>query len=100
TNCRQCLDFCLFGVYASDQQGRVAVERPANCKDNCPACARMCPALAIMFPKIDEDSPINGSDADAASASGKVCLTHDQLFGEHTLARLRARQRPPLFKQP
>lgn len=99
TGCRQCLEFCLFGVYESDAAGRVQVTRPGQCKDNCPACARMCPALAIMFPKIDEESPINGSDDDAVSAPGKVCLTREQLFGENAIDKLRARQqRPSLFK--
>ncbi len=101
SNCRQCLEFCLFGVYESDPSGRVAVRQPEQCKNNCPACARMCPELAIMFPKIDEASPITGSEAPADSAPGKVCITREQLFGNSTIEKLRARQqRPPLFKQP
>ena len=57
-HCRQCVSFCPFGVYAVDD-GKVVVTAPRNCKDNCPACARMCPKQAIIFPKVP-DSPING----------------------------------------
>ncbi len=61
-NCKQCMNFCLFGVYGLSDGGRVEVQNPAGCKTNCPACARMCPASAIIFPKY-ADSPINGDDA-------------------------------------
>ncbi|MCL2701405.1 MAG: ferredoxin family protein [Phycisphaerae bacterium] len=66
TRCRKCLSFCLFSVYefAGDE---VRVGRPANCKNNCPACARVCPARAIIFPKC-KDAPINGDDPDLAPA--------------------------------
>lgn len=57
-HCRQCVSFCPFGVYAV-ADGKVTVTAPRNCKDNCPACARMCPKQAIIFPKVP-DSPING----------------------------------------
>lgn len=58
TECGKCHDFCLFGVYTiKDKQ--VKVVQPQNCKNNCPACARMCPNKAIIFPKY-EKSPING----------------------------------------
>lgn len=58
-NCKQCMNFCLFGVYGLSDEGRVEVQNPAGCKTNCPACARMCPKSAIIFPKY-ADSPING----------------------------------------
>ena len=58
TNCGKCNDFCLFGVYTVENN-EVLVTNPQNCKNNCPACARMCPSLAIIFPKY-EKSPING----------------------------------------
>ncbi|MCX5643329.1 MAG: hypothetical protein NTZ17_01395 [Phycisphaerae bacterium] len=58
-NCRQCLNFCLFGVYRLSEEGKVEVQNPAGCKTNCPACARMCPQKAIIFPKYAE-APING----------------------------------------
>jgi NAD-dependent dihydropyrimidine dehydrogenase PreA subunit len=58
TGCRQCLSFCPFGVY-SEAKGQVRVSVPQNCKNNCPACARLCPQVAIMFPKLP-DAPLNG----------------------------------------
>jgi MinD superfamily P-loop ATPase len=61
TNCRQCLGFCLFGVYVSENSGPVRVANPTRCKTNCPACARTCPQVAIMFPKYSE-GPISGRE--------------------------------------
>jgi NAD-dependent dihydropyrimidine dehydrogenase PreA subunit len=66
--CKLCFNFCLFGVYSVDDQGNVRVTRPDNCKNNCPACARVCPARAIIFPKIDQ-SPINGDEVDESKIS-------------------------------
>lgn len=59
TNCKQCMDFCLFGVYELDSDKLINVKNPENCKDLCPACSRVCPAQAIIFPKHD-GSPIDG----------------------------------------
>lgn len=56
--CAQCLEFCLFDVYARDAD-RVRVARPSHCKTNCPACARVCPTGAIIFPKYAAP-PFNG----------------------------------------
>ncbi len=67
-NCKQCMNFCLFGVYGPSDDGRVRVQNPSGCKTNCPACARMCPQKAIIFPKY-ADSPING-DVGAGSCAG------------------------------
>jgi NAD-dependent dihydropyrimidine dehydrogenase PreA subunit len=67
-NCKQCLNFCLFGVYGLSGEGRVEVQKPAGCKTNCPACARICPEHAIIFPKYAE-SPINGDEV--TESSGK-----------------------------
>jgi heterodisulfide reductase subunit A-like polyferredoxin len=53
-NCLQCMEFCLFGVYDVDDDGQLYVKNPYNCKDNCPACARVCAKLAIVFPKCVE----------------------------------------------
>ena len=58
--CRQCLNFCPFGVYAADEARGVAVCHPRRCKDQCPACARICPEAAIVFPK-HAFAPINGA---------------------------------------
>jgi Pyruvate/2-oxoacid:ferredoxin oxidoreductase delta subunit len=66
TDCRQCLNFCLFDVFAVDDAGHVQVKNPANCKNECPACARVCPEAAIIFPKYP-DAPINGEEVDEAS---------------------------------
>ncbi len=60
STCKQCMSFCPFGVYELDDAGRVVVANPKNCKNNCPACARICPDVAIMFPKL-ADAPINGA---------------------------------------
>lgn len=66
TECGQCHDFCLFGVY-SFVDGLIRVAQPQNCKNNCPACARVCPTKAIIFPKY-EKSPINGGLIDEEQA--------------------------------
>jgi NAD-dependent dihydropyrimidine dehydrogenase PreA subunit len=66
-NCKQCLNFCLFGVYKLSDEGRVEVRNPAGCKTNCPACARMCPQKAIIFPKY-ADPPINGDEVPPGTA--------------------------------
>jgi NAD-dependent dihydropyrimidine dehydrogenase PreA subunit len=61
-HCRQCANFCLFGVYAIDGKDlKVKVARPASCKPLCPACARLCPHAAIIFPKYGS-APINGDE--------------------------------------
>ena len=65
-NCRQCLDFCIFGAYSLDEEGRVRVTRPDNCKPGCPACARVCPTRAIMFPEHPGEPWMAGSDEAAA----------------------------------
>jgi len=51
TNCMECIDFCLFGVYGLDDAETILVEQPDNCRKGCPACSRVCPANAIMFPQ-------------------------------------------------
>lgn len=60
-SCRQCLNFCLFGVFGLSGDERVEVQNPARCKTNCPACARVCPQAAIIFPKYPA-APINGDE--------------------------------------
>jgi Pyruvate/2-oxoacid:ferredoxin oxidoreductase delta subunit len=66
-NCKQCMNFCLFGVYALSDEGRVEVRKPTGCKTNCPACARMCPQKAIIFPKY-ADAHINGDEVPTVTA--------------------------------
>ena len=51
TNCMECIDFCLFGVYGVDRTEMILVEQPDDCRKGCPACARVCPENAILFPQ-------------------------------------------------
>lgn len=67
THCLQCLQFCLFGVYARSDDKRLIVQNPDQCKPGCPACSRICPHNAIMFPLYDKDPVIAGGDAPAAA---------------------------------
>jgi NAD-dependent dihydropyrimidine dehydrogenase PreA subunit len=77
TNCMECLDFCLFGVYGVDSLERLVVENQDSCKKGCPACSRVCPEHAIMFPD-HKTAAIAG--APVAGPSGlKIDLT--KLFG-------------------
>jgi Pyruvate/2-oxoacid:ferredoxin oxidoreductase delta subunit len=77
TNCMECLDFCLFGVYGVDKFDRIAVEQQDNCKRGCPACSRVCPEQAIMFP--DYKTPAIAGAPVGAVAGLKIDLT--RLFG-------------------
>jgi NAD-dependent dihydropyrimidine dehydrogenase PreA subunit len=76
TNCMECIDFCLFGVYGIDGQETILVEQPDNCRKGCPACSRVCPENAIIFPQ-------HKSPAIAGSAEGTATLKIDlsKLFG-------------------
>ena len=92
-NCGQCLDFCLFGVYERDAENKVVVANPQNCKNNCPACARICPKVAIIFPKLPE-APINGAEVDDEKLDGsKVALDIDEIVGDDLYTALAARQK-------
>jgi NAD-dependent dihydropyrimidine dehydrogenase PreA subunit len=91
--CGKCVDFCMFGVYSKKDGNKVAVEKPANCKTNCPACARMCPAQAIIFPKVGE-VPINGAEPVAT-------VKRDTKSTTGLMDKLKARNaavKPMLFK--
>ncbi len=91
-DCKQCLSFCLFGVYELSDDGRVVVANPRHCKNNCPACARICPDTAIIFPKLDE-APINGAPLDSvAPDEAKVNVDPKQLLGDDPYAALMARR--------
>lgn len=76
TNCLECLNFCLFGVFGLDESEAVVVEEPDACRHGCPACARICPSGAILFPQHDDPS-IAG---DGAAATDGVGLSLLQLF--------------------
>jgi len=91
TGCQQCLNFCLFGVYALDAGGSVEVRNPENCKTNCPACARICPQVAIIFPK-HKTSPINGDEVTPEHlASGAVRVDPKRLGRGDVYSALRRR---------
>jgi Pyruvate/2-oxoacid:ferredoxin oxidoreductase delta subunit len=77
TNCLECIDFCLFGVYGTDRQDVIFVEGQDNCRKGCPACSRVCPENAIIFPH-HKTPAIAGSDSDGA-AGLKIDLS--LLFG-------------------
>ncbi|MEZ6057825.1 MAG: ferredoxin family protein [Planctomycetaceae bacterium] len=76
TNCMECIDFCLFGVYGTDPLDRILVEAQDNCKKGCPACSRVCPENAIIFPQ-HKNSAIAGAEGEVAGF--KIDLT--KLFG-------------------
>lgn len=76
TNCMECIDFCLFGVYGVDEAETILVEQADNCRKGCPACSRVCPENAIIFPQ-HKTPAIAGAPAEAGGL--KIDLT--QLFG-------------------
>jgi NAD-dependent dihydropyrimidine dehydrogenase PreA subunit len=82
TNCMECVDFCLFGVYGLDDVDNLLVEQPDNCRKGCPACSRVCPANAIMFP-LHKTPAIAGGLAEPDSL--KIDLS--QLFGAPETAK-------------
>lgn len=61
TDCGHCRQFCLFGVYAQDDNGVIFVQEPDRCKPGCPACSRICPQGAIIFPLYEKDAAIAGA---------------------------------------
>ncbi len=94
-HCRQCVSFCLFGVYAVTPDGKAAVVNPRSCKNNCPACARICPEVAIMFPKLpDAETPLNGAEiGDEQDLKARARIKAHELLGDDTYAALAERQR-------
>ncbi len=89
TNCMECIDFCLFGVYGIDAQETILVEQPDNCRKGCPACSRVCPENAIMFPQ--HKTPAIAGDPTAAAGSAKLNLS--DLFGAPAPADTALRER-------
>jgi len=77
TNCLECLDFCLFGVYGVDSLERILVENQDQCKKGCPACSRVCPQQAIIFPEYKSPA-IAGADTGAV---GGLKIDLSKLFG-------------------
>lgn len=89
TNCMECLDFCLFGVYGVDSMERLVVENQDSCKKGCPACSRVCPEHAIMFP--EHKTPSIAGAPVAAPSGLKIDLT--KLFGGGDALALAAAER-------
>ena len=77
TNCMECIDFCLFGVYGVDRAETILVEQPDNCRKGCPACSRVCPENAIIFPQ-HKSPAIAGAPVESGGAF-KIDLS--KLFG-------------------
>lgn len=102
TSCQQCLSFCLFGVFEVSDDGGVVVENPRNCKNNCPACARICPEVAIMFPKLPE-APLDGAELDEEEMAGaNVKVDIERFLGDdayEALADRRSKARRRLLKK-
>jgi hypothetical protein len=76
TNCMECIDFCLFGVYGVDKAETILVEQPDNCRKGCPACSRVCPENAIIFPQ--HKTP---TIAGAPVVAGSLKIDLSKLFG-------------------
>ncbi len=77
TNCLECLDFCLFGVYGISAAETILVEQPDNCRKGCPACSRVCPENAIIFPQ--HKSPAIAGSPNGEAGGLKIDLS--KLFG-------------------
>jgi Pyruvate/2-oxoacid:ferredoxin oxidoreductase delta subunit len=89
TNCMECIDFCLFGVYGLDDHERILVEQQDNCKKGCPACSRVCPANAIIFPE-HKTPGIAGADV---STAGDFKIDLSKLFGAPSALELAVMER-------
>jgi len=89
TNCMECIDFCLFGVYGLDDQERILVEQQDNCKKGCPACSRVCPANAIIFP--EHKTPAIAGALVSGASDFKIDLS--KLFGAPTALELAVMER-------
>lgn len=89
TNCMECIDFCLFGVYGVDTFDRILVEQQDNCKKGCPACSRVCPENAIIFPE-HKTPAIAGAEVER-DANFKIDLS--KLFGAPSAIEIAAAER-------
>jgi NAD-dependent dihydropyrimidine dehydrogenase PreA subunit len=89
TNCMECIDFCLFGVYGVDHDERILVENQDNCKRGCPACSRVCPEHAIIFP--DYKTPAIAGAPVGAISGLKIDLS--KLFGGADAINIAAQER-------
>jgi NAD-dependent dihydropyrimidine dehydrogenase PreA subunit len=89
TNCLECIDFCLFGVYGIDRKDRILVENQDNCKRGCPACSRVCPENAIIFPE-HKTPAIAGAPGEGP---GGLKIDLSKLFGAPNAIELAAIER-------
>jgi len=78
TACLECVNYCLFGVYAIGTDSRPFVDQPDACRNGCPACSRVCPSKAIMFP-LYEDRVIAGYEQPAADDLNNLIDMVDQI---------------------
>ena len=78
TACLECVNYCLFGVYAIGEDPQPFVDQPDACRDGCPACSRVCPSKAIMFP-LYEDRLIAGYDHDLPDNLNDLVNLVDQI---------------------
>lgn len=89
TNCLECLDFCLFGVYGIAAAETILVEQPDNCRKGCPACSRVCPENAIIFPQ--HKSPAIAGSLNGEAGGLKIDLS--KLFGAPDAMEMAVRER-------
>jgi NAD-dependent dihydropyrimidine dehydrogenase PreA subunit len=89
TNCMECIDFCLFGVYGLDHNETILVESQDNCRRGCPACSRVCPENAIIFPE-HKTPAIAGAPGEGPGAL-KIDLS--KLFGAPNAIEVAALER-------
>ncbi|HYG73561.1 MAG TPA: ferredoxin family protein, partial [Planctomycetota bacterium] len=80
TNCMECMDFCLFGVYSVDHAATLRVAQQDQCRLDCPACSRVCPVGAIIFPKYETNQTIAG--AVGGGDRGEIKLDLSSIFGK------------------
>ena len=94
-NCLECIDFCLFGVYGIDAEGRILVESPDSCKQGCPACSRVCPESAIMFPeyKTAAIAGAENSETPPGSEGRKAKIDLSSLLGGPSASAVADRER-------
>lgn len=53
TGCGLCLEFCSYGVYEPQADGKVTVVEPYLCRVGCSSCTAVCEPKAILFPPYD-----------------------------------------------
>ncbi|MCS7159363.1 MAG: ferredoxin family protein [Gemmatales bacterium] len=90
TNCRECLNFCLFGVYSVTEDGLIYVQHQDECRKGCPACSRVCPEHAIIFPEYKSPA-IAGASFGGGIEALKIDLS--KLFGGADALQIAAAER-------